>query len=89
MPDRRTRFRTHRLDRTPAHPHRGRAPLGSKRLRYRLYAIAAVIVHTARKVILHLSDRARWIDIAITAMTTLRALPTATTAPRPPSTAPG
>lgn len=60
-----------------AHPTAEARRWEPKRLRFRLLSIPAIIAHTGRRVILHLSDRARWIDIAIAAITRLRALPTA------------
>ena len=60
-----------------AHPTGEARRWEPKRLRYRLHSIAAVIARTSRRVILHLSDRARWIDVAISAITRLRALPPA------------
>ncbi len=48
-----------------------------KRLRLRLYSIPAALARTGRRVVLHLWDRARWIDIAIAAISRLRALPAA------------
>ncbi len=48
-----------------------------KRLRLRLYSIPAALARTGRRVILHLSDRARWIDVAIAGISRLRALPAA------------
>jgi hypothetical protein len=42
-----------------------------KRLRHRLFAIPATLAHTARRVILHLSDRAPWAAVAVDAITRL------------------
>jgi hypothetical protein len=42
-----------------------------KRLRLRLFTIPAAIAHTARRVILHLSDRAPWADVAVDAINRL------------------
>ena len=39
-----------------------------KRLRYRLFTIPATIAHTARQIILHLSDRNPWAGIAVDAI---------------------
>lgn len=60
-----------------AHPTAEARRWEPKRLRYRLFSIPAIIARTGRRLILHLSDRARWIDIAIAAIERLRALPTA------------
>jgi hypothetical protein len=42
-----------------------------KRLRHRLFSIPATLAHTARRVILHLSDRAPWAEVAVDAITRL------------------
>ena len=42
-----------------------------KRLRLRLFTIPATLAHTARRVILHLSDRAPWADVAVDAINRL------------------
>jgi hypothetical protein len=42
-----------------------------KRLRLRLFTIPATLAHTARRVILHLSDRAPWAGVAVDAITRL------------------
>lgn len=60
-----------------AHPTSEARRWEPKRLRLRLFAIPAAIARTGRRVILHLSDRARWVDIAIAAISRLRALPPA------------
>ena len=60
-----------------AHPTAEARRWEPKRLRFRLFSIPAIIARTGRRVLLHLSDRARWIDIAIAAITRLRTLPTA------------
>ncbi|MEO7017804.1 MAG: IS1380 family transposase [Leifsonia sp.] len=60
-----------------AHPTHEARRWEPKRLRFRLYSIAAVIARSGRRLLLHLSDRARWTGIAIAAITRLRALPTA------------
>jgi hypothetical protein len=46
-----------------------------KKLRHRLLTIPATIARTGRRVILHISDRHRWADTVVTALTTLRGLP--------------
>lgn len=60
-----------------AHPTAEARKWEPKRLRLRLFSIPAAIAHTGRRVILHLSDRARWVGVAIAAITRLRALPPA------------
>lgn len=60
-----------------AHPTAEARRWEPKRLRFRLFSIPAAIVRTGRRVILHLSDRARWADVVYAAITRLRALPTA------------
>lgn len=60
-----------------AHPTGQARKWEPKRLRLRLFAIPAAIARTGRRVILHLSDRARWVAIAIAAITRLRAHPPA------------
>jgi len=42
-----------------------------KRLRHRLFTIPASIARTARRVIVHLSERAPWAQVAVTAITRL------------------
>lgn len=64
-----------------AHPTAEARRWEPKRLRFRLYAIAAVIARTGRRILLHLSDRNRWTPVAIAAINTLRALPTPRPAP--------
>lgn len=46
-----------------------------KRLRYRLFTIPATLARTGRRIVLHLSDRSRWVGIIIAAIGRLRALP--------------
>lgn len=60
-----------------AHPTAEARRWEPKRLRLRLFSIPATIARTGRRTILHLSDRARWADVAIAAITRLRALPAA------------
>ncbi|MGU3426730.1 transposase, partial [Microbacterium paraoxydans] len=60
-----------------AHPTGEARKWEPKRLRLRLFSIPAAIAHTGRRVILHFSDRARWAEIAIAAISRLRALPPA------------
>jgi len=45
-----------------------------KRLRHRLFTVPADLAHTARQVLLHLSDRAPWAHLIRDAITRLRAL---------------
>jgi len=47
-----------------------------KRLRLRLFTVPATLARTARKVVLHLADRAPWASLAQCAYATLRAYPT-------------
>lgn len=63
------------MDGTLAHPTAEARRWEPKRRRYRLYAVPAVIPRTGRRLILHLSNRARWIEVAIAAITKLRAPP--------------
>lgn len=60
-----------------AHPAGAARRWEPKRLRYRLYTIPAVIAHTGRRTILHLSSQAAWAATTLAAITRLRALPTA------------
>jgi hypothetical protein len=61
----------------PDHPARRWEP---KRLRLRLFSLAGHLVTTARRRILHLSAHTQWAPLALSALTTLRAL---TTQPAP------
>lgn len=60
-----------------AHPTAEARKWEPKRLRLRLFSIPAAIARTVRRVTLHLSDRARWVHVAIAAISRLRALPPA------------
>lgn len=55
----------------PDHPARRWEP---KRLRLRLFTIPAAIARTGRRVLLHLSDKAPWVDVVNDAITRLHAL---------------
>jgi len=57
-----------------AHPDQPARRWEPKRLRLRLFSIAAQIARSGRRVVLHLSDRAAWAQAAIGAITRLRAL---------------
>ena len=46
-----------------------------KRLRLRLFTVPATLARTARKVVLHLADRAPWASLAQLAYAKLRAYP--------------
>jgi len=54
------------------HPARRWEP---KRLRLRIFSLAARLVRTARRTVLRLSDHAPWAALALDALTALRALP--------------
>ena len=60
-----------------AHPTGEARRWEPKRLRFRLFSIPAAIARTGRRVILHLSHRARWVNVVIAAISRLRRLPTA------------
>ncbi len=57
------------------HPARRWEP---KRLRLRIFSLAASLAVTARTATLHLSRRSRWADVAVQALTRLRAITAAT-----------
>lgn len=57
-----------------AHPENAARRWEPKRLRLRLFSIPAAIARTARRTILHLSDRAQWATIALAAISRLRAI---------------
>jgi hypothetical protein len=54
------------------HPARRWEP---KRLRLRIFSLPADLAHHARAIVLHLPARASWTELAINALTRLRALP--------------
>lgn len=56
----------------PEHPARRWEP---KRLRLRLFSIPATLARSARELTLHISQRHRWADLVLAAITTLRTLP--------------
>ena len=58
------------------HPARRWEP---KRLRLRIFSLAGVLTATARTVSVHLSARSPWADLAVQALTRLRAITAATT----------
>ena len=58
-----------------AHPQHEARRWEMKRLRHRLFTIAATIAHHGRRIILHLSDRSRWTGVVEAAISALRALP--------------
>ena len=45
-----------------------------KRLRYRLFTIPATVARTGRRVVLHLSNRSPWADLACSGLARLGAL---------------
>jgi hypothetical protein len=58
-----------------AHPESDTRRWEPKKLRHRLFVIPAAIARTARRVILHISERYRWADAVVAAFTALRRLP--------------
>ena len=58
-----------------AHPQHEARRWEPERLRHRLFTIPATIARHGRRISLHLSNRSRWADIMLTAISTLRALP--------------
>jgi hypothetical protein len=58
------------------HPARRWEP---KRLRLRIFSLAGVLAATARTISVHLSARSPWADLAVQALTRLRAITAATT----------
>ncbi|HKT56500.1 MAG TPA: IS1380 family transposase [Microbacterium sp.] len=58
-----------------AHPQSEARRWEPKRLRYRLFTIPATLARHGRRTTLHLSTRARWAEVMLAAITTIRALP--------------
>ena len=58
-----------------SHPESKARRWEPKKLRHRLFTIPAALARTGRRTILHISDRHRWADTVIAAISVLRGLP--------------
>lgn len=58
-----------------AHPQHEARRWEPKRLRFRLFTIPATLARHSRRITLHLSNRTRWADVMLDAISRIRALP--------------